>query len=105
MHTNLDSYTSGLGELQEVVAELLHPTGEDLDISYSLQAFHQGSGPVVHTHPGYNLHDKYTACTKHYDHVINIRPPIYFTINMSMLFQGLNFLTISLFKRCLFDLC
>lgn len=68
MHTHLDSYSSRLGELQEVIAELLHSTGEELDVSDSLQAFHQSSGPVVYTHSGYYLHDK---DTKHPGSLIN----------------------------------
>lgn len=58
---NLDSDASGLRELEEMTAELLHPAGEQLDIADSLQAFDQDSGPVVDAHPGYYLHGETKA--------------------------------------------
>lgn len=64
VHTNLDCYTSCLRELQEMIAELLHSSSEKFYISNPLQAFHQSSGPVVYTHSGYYLYNKYTQWTK-----------------------------------------
>lgn len=56
--TNLDGNTPRIRELKEMVAEFLHSTSQKLDISDPQQALNQGSGPVVYTHPGYNLHDR-----------------------------------------------
>lgn len=58
---NLDGDASRLRVLEEMVAELLHPAGEELDIVDSLQAFDQDSGPVVYAHPGYYLHGETKA--------------------------------------------
>ena len=41
-HTDLDGDSSGLGELQQMVAQLLHPAGEQLGVAdLSLEALHQ----------------------------------------------------------------
>lgn len=47
-----------------MTAELFHSSSEEFHVSDPLQAFHQSSGPVVYTHSGYYLHNKYTAWTK-----------------------------------------
>lgn len=59
-NNNLDGRSSGLRELQQMEAELLHSSSEELNITNSLKPFDQSSGPVVNTHPGCYLHNKKT---------------------------------------------
>jgi hypothetical protein len=52
---HLDGHAACLRVLQKMQAKLLHTAGVDIHVCGFLDALHQGSGPVVHTHPGYDL--------------------------------------------------
>lgn len=52
---HLESHTTSFWEVHEMVAEVLHPVDVDPNIWRSVQGLDQGSGPVVHTHPGNDL--------------------------------------------------
>lgn len=50
-----DSHQPGLRELQQMVAQLLHPGDIKPHIWRSTQGLDQSSCPIIHAHPGNDL--------------------------------------------------
>lgn len=53
--THLDGHAARLGELQQVVAQVLHPLDVEPDVGGAVQGLDQGPGAVVHAHSGDDL--------------------------------------------------